>query len=525
LFRQKFDPSGELGQGVVLRAWDKWNTAIQGLRRVPGGKWVIPFLQTPTNILKQGLEYSPLGVTTTIGAKRPLEQLSKALIGTTVFATAYGIADKGGSTWSVPTNPKEKELFYAAGLQPYSVKIGDKWVSYSKLGPLAYPMAMAAALRWSEKNNPDQNVAENMRDSLGQMLGFFSDQSYVQSIGDLIGVMQGGNPNKLAGAINSQVSNFVGQLVPYRSFEGWLTRMIDPVYRKPEGIVQDITSQIPGLSQSVPAYTDLQGQPSQRDLPIVNAFSPFKIGVEKPEAKTLLDTQEQNRIARAVQKREALQGGGSTATGGLIIYTNENGNQAEIDLTKLDEIAKMPTTNKYETAVKESKQYAKVSSIMDNEALTEEQKQTALSRLGIDSGTATYSKVANDNNNLKTMYVLDKLQNTPNHQDVINYLLSQRQEVNGNMIAANGVLDNLVDEGLISKAEATALKKYQYKYGETATTATKAKTSKAKKITIKAVKFPTIKIKKTKMPKPRKIKKYKVKKVKVTKVKLKRRLT
>lgn len=529
LFRQKFDPNGELGQGVVLKTWDKWNTAIQVLRRVPGGKWVVPFLQTPTNILKQGLEYSPLGVSTMVGAKRPLEQLSKAIIGTTVFASLYGIADKGGTTWDVPTNPKEKELFYAAGLQPYSVKIGDKWISYSKLGPLAYPMAMASALKWTEKNNPDQNVIENLRDSLGQMLGFFGDQSYVQSIGDLISAIQSSTPNKLASAVSSQVSNFAGQLVPYRSFQGWLARIIDPIYRKPEGIVQDITSQIPGLSKTVPSYTDLQGNPSQRDLPILNAVSPLKVGVEKPEVKQMLDVKESARIDRALQTKQLKnnQVSDTNPTRDLIVYQNENGNIAEVDLTKYDKIAKLPTTNKYETAIKESKQYSTAATLLDNTGLSDQQKQLALSRLGIDQKTASYYQVANDNTNLKTMYVLDKVKNATSQQDVITGLANLRQQVNGQMIASNAVLDNLVDEGVISKATATELKKYKLEEGKLTPIkrATVNKAKKGKKLKVSFKKPPKLKaLKQTKIKlvsgKKYKAVKFKIpKKLKIKKVK------
>lgn len=506
LFRQKFDPSGELGQGTVLKTWDKWNSAIQNLRRVPGGKWVIPFLQTPTNILKQGLEYSPLGVSTMVGAKRPLEQLSKAIVGTTVFATLYGIADKGGTTWDTPTNPKEKELFYAAGLQPYSVKIGDKWVSYSKLGPLAYPMAMASALKWVEKNNPDQNVAENLRDALGQMLGFFSDQSYVQSVGDLVSTIQSATPNKLATGVSAQLTNFAGQLVPYRAFQGWLARLIDPVYRKPEGMAQSLASQIPGLSQNVPAYTDLQGQPSKRDLPVINSFSPVKIGVEKPEAKQMLDVKESTRIDRAVQTKALRnnQVSETNPTGNLIVYTNENGNPAELDLTRYDTIASLPTTNKYNSAIKESKQYSEAAKILDNSYLSQEQQQVALTRLGIEPDKARYYQIANDSDNLKTMFVLDEINKVKTagggFGDVIQLLSQQRTEVNNKMIASNGVIDNLVDEGILTKAQATELKKYKFENGTlTKKTKSVARAKKPKKISVTLRKVSPVKIARAKV--------------------------
>lgn len=302
LFRQAFDPEGKLGQGGLLKLFDRWNVSVEHLRNAPGGRWLVPFLKTPTNILKQGIEYSPAGALTVPGAKEPLAQLSKTIIGSGVFMGAYALADSGRTTWGIPTNKKEKELFYAAGLQPYSIKIGDKWVSYSKLGPLAYPIAMASAAKWVEKNNPDNTATENLTDAIFQTIGFFGDQSYMKSLGDTIEAIQSSD-NRGESLIKSQATNILGQMVPYKSFLGWITRLIDPVYRKPEGIVQGVTSTIPGLSTGTPAYSDAQGGASQRDFPLLNAISPFRVTQEKPLAKGALDLVTNSRIQTQVENR------------------------------------------------------------------------------------------------------------------------------------------------------------------------------------------------------------------------------
>lgn len=279
LFRQAFDPEGKLGQGHVLRTWDKYNQVVSGLRRLPGGKWIVPFLQTPTNILKQGLEYSPLGVTTLPGATNKVEQLSKAIIGTGVYTTAYSLLNSVPFTWSEPTDPNGRSQFYAAGMQPYSIKLGDKWVSFSKLGPLSYPIAMASALRYAEKANPDSNTLENVSKALGGILTFFGDQSYVKEIGDLMDELRSDRPDKFNRFIESEASNVAEQMVPYRSFLGWLTRTIDPVYRKAENIGERIMTGIPGLSGKVSPYYNVEtGDVSRRPNPILNALSPLRVG-------------------------------------------------------------------------------------------------------------------------------------------------------------------------------------------------------------------------------------------------------
>jgi len=333
LFRQAFDPNGELGQGVVLRTFDKWNSAINHLRKLPGGNWILPFMQTPTNILKQGVEFSPLGVTTMLGAKNPTEQLSKAIIGTGVFMGAYQLAKNGLVSWEAPSGEKERELYYAAGQQPYSVKIGDKWVSFSKLGPLSYPFAMAAALRNAEKYNPDKSTIENISKSITGMLGFFGDQSYVRSIGDFVDAIQGG-VNIGASAMSSMGANLLGQLIPWKSFQTWLGRTIDPVYRKASTFGEKLVKDLPILGSQLEPYTDNSGQPSKRDLPVLNAVSPYKVTQEKNTQ--LLDEYQTKKIQKGVEKRadeSFLSGNKETqTTGNAYRYIDDNGNVKKIPL-------------------------------------------------------------------------------------------------------------------------------------------------------------------------------------------------
>jgi len=276
LFRQQFDPQGKTGQGYLLQVWDKYNSVVQQLRRFPGGRWIVPFLQTPTNILKQGVEYSPLGILTVPGSKNAIEQLSKTIIGTTVFAGAYGLLNSMEFTWEVPSGQKERDLFYAANMQPYSIKVGNQWVSYSKLGPLSYPIAMAAALRYAEKYDLPTDKESAISTAVGGMLKFFSDQSYVRQLGDFMDSLQTGKG--IVGGLKAEVSNSVSQLIPYKSFLGWLSRMIDPVNRKSTGVVSSITSQLPFLSKTVdPYYNPVTKQPSERSNRFLNSFSPVRI--------------------------------------------------------------------------------------------------------------------------------------------------------------------------------------------------------------------------------------------------------
>jgi len=471
-FRQAFDPDGKLGQNGVLKVWDKWNVAINNLRSVPGGKWLVPFLQTPTNILKQGFEYSPLGFTTVRGSGEPATQMAKAIIGSTVFTGAYAMASSGLTTWDTPTNATEKAEFYAAGLQPYSMKIGGKWVSYSKLGPLAYPIAMASALKWAQDNGGDNDALTTMGMAFSGTLGFFADQSYVKGIGDIIDALRGDEYKQARG-----FSNIPAQMIPYRSFMGWVARQVDPVRRKtsggspPEQIGKSIVSQIPFASQSLEANQTPFGEESLRQFPTINAFSPFSISQEKPKEKEYYDARQKLRnqnkeVKKVLDKIEAGKGVTLNTDNLLtkqVVSLTKKKVEAGIDVTQqeletayLSQPLAMPKTNRYEKSQRDSGLYASLSTIEGNEYLTDQQKTDLKGKVASELGKTPrdlqiYS-VAKEDNDSKTLYAYDQIDNSTSFDDTMRYLVNGRKPINGQMLVSDGVINNLVADGVIPYA-------------------------------------------------------------------------
>ncbi len=311
VFRKALDPSNKTGQGILLSKIDALTTAVYKLRNVPGVKWFIPFVQTPMNILKQGIEYSPLGVTTLPGNANIIEQFGKTLVGTTVFAGAGWLTLQDRTTWAVPTNTKEKDAFYAAGMQPYSVKIGDTWVSYSRLGPLAYPIAMATAIKFYTKDNPKavgDTELQKITKILSGIAQFFTDQSYVQGIGDFVNLAQGD-----VTALTRAVSQLPSQLIPLTALQRWVANIIDPIYRKTdkklsvEGIIENLKSGIPGLTKGIPAYTTPSGEEEKRQYRFLNPLSPITISEESSEWKDYFKTLQQVSSERVLETKSKEQ--------------------------------------------------------------------------------------------------------------------------------------------------------------------------------------------------------------------------
>lgn len=280
---------GDLGnkdEGYLLNAIDVFTNKVQGLRTSDNpivstvSKFTVPFLKTPINIFKQGLEYSPAGLATLPGNANKTEQISKAIIGSSVMAGAATLLGSDRLTWGEPTTTKEKNAFKAAGKQAYSVKIGDNWISYLKLGPIAFPIAMVAAIDDAEKTSKiDANTSEKILSTVAKFGEFLADQTYAKSIGDMISNAKGGENGwaKIAG-------NNIQQLIPYRALLGWIERLTDPYQRMadPTGTaiekqVQLMFAQIPGLADKVPTRKDSFGNPIENKNRVINAFSPLKV--------------------------------------------------------------------------------------------------------------------------------------------------------------------------------------------------------------------------------------------------------
>jgi hypothetical protein len=301
IFRREFDGSNESGQGLVLSQIDAAiEKVVAPLQQHWATKWFVPFVRTPANIAKQGLEFSPAGLATLPGNTKKIEQLSKAMIGSTVFAGAAALALEGRTTWGVPKNRNDRKQWFAHGMQPYSIRVGDTWVSYSKLGPLAYPIAMAAAMKHYGVDDPSTAGKGDERKAMAILFGvaeFFGDQSYAQSLGDLIATAKGDED-----AQGRFLAAPARQLVPLSALQSWVARIVDPVYRKvskdgPISSAADREKQgIPYASKTLEPYEDEDGRPSKRPYPAANAVSPVNVApVNEEKLKRFREYQRERR--------------------------------------------------------------------------------------------------------------------------------------------------------------------------------------------------------------------------------------
>jgi hypothetical protein len=274
LFRQEGDKFAE-----ILYKLRDWGIDVPKIGKVAPLKYVIPFVRTPINIAKYGLERSPLaffnvGMYKNLAAKNPkaADQLARAFIGSTMSAGIALLFAEGKITGAAPTSQGERDRFYREGKQAFSVKVGNKWVSYQRLEPFNTSFTLTA-IAVDAINQDDKTADEKAWQAAASFGKNFISQTYMSGLSDIINAVS--EPEREG----SNIIQSTGQalLVPGSSLMRTAAQAVDPVIRQPSNFVEKLESGIPYLSWRVPPKLNVFGEPSKRTTPW---YSPINISEE-----------------------------------------------------------------------------------------------------------------------------------------------------------------------------------------------------------------------------------------------------
>jgi hypothetical protein len=241
-------------------------------------KYFVPFLRTPVNLLKYGLERSPAGflnpkLIRNLKAKDPeaADQLARALMGSMIAGGIAFYFGNGKITGAAPTSINARDRFYREGKQPYSLKIGDRWVSYQQLEPFNQTVSLVASIVNAIDDN-DKTVPERVAEASVSIGKNFVSQTYMSGLSDIINAIS--DPQRYGSQF---IENMATAAVPFSSAVRTVQRATDTTIRKPENIAQNVQAGIPGLSKQVPAKTNVFGDESKRSTPW---WSPVSVAKE-----------------------------------------------------------------------------------------------------------------------------------------------------------------------------------------------------------------------------------------------------
>jgi len=309
LYRDKLGVN-DADMPIISRALDqagKWIT--KGRNETVLGQalsWFVPFITTPINVAKFGIERSPLGF---IGGKYGKTQVANATLGTLVTGVGAMLAAQDKTTWAAPKDKKERELFYASNRKPYSININGTWVPLQYFGPYALALALPAAyknFKYDTKTSATDDEFEVIKDATIDMGKYISQQTPLSGLGGLFKAIEGTEDYKLP-----QVMGFVSeQVIPLVGVVKYVNSILDPVYRKSSGYLESIEKDLPGLSRDLPGYPALNKKGREdKDLPPperepVNYWLPYDVGFEDKEFELLLQKRRSKLKKRQIKKVE-----------------------------------------------------------------------------------------------------------------------------------------------------------------------------------------------------------------------------
>ncbi len=225
------------GYNTFTQKGGKLTQAIQGAtEKFKPLKLIAPFPQTPGNIFKAALEYTPLSPFLDADARANLlgqkggaaqdTQIAKIMLGSALGVAVAHVLAQGDITGGGPTNPAERAAWLRTH-QPYSFKILGGWHDYrSILGPLGIHVGTAADLAeaWQVGNvNDDWHQAAGM---LGMSAARMVDDSSMGTLTDLLDALH--SENKAETFLGRQAST----LVPFSSLVRQSEAMADPLARQ-----------------------------------------------------------------------------------------------------------------------------------------------------------------------------------------------------------------------------------------------------------------------------------------------------
>jgi hypothetical protein len=255
----------------------KFGKKIQGaIKAEPTGalKYLVPFFRTPINLAKESAYYSPYGLFKGT-LQGDLDMQARGLVGSSLAAGIAYLAANGLVTGGGPVDFKKRETLESTGWQPYSVKIGDRYISFRRLEPVGLAMALVADAVHGMKSGDPEVVAQSKIDTATNHIArSLQDVAFVPTLANLSEAIT--NPESRAqNFISRQVAGFVPSLVKD------VAQASDRTVRKPTGIAQTIESRIPGLTNRVPAVVDVAGQTVKRPASAVGGANPFPISKAK----------------------------------------------------------------------------------------------------------------------------------------------------------------------------------------------------------------------------------------------------
>jgi hypothetical protein len=243
---------------------------------------MVPFVKTPWNILKEGVTYVP-GLPFAFRPKYseggvPVkmsndELIPRQILGTSMFVAIMSMYAAGRAT-GAPRDGQEAQSWKDEGKAAFAIKIGDAWIPYQRIEPIATAFGLAADLKramdeYNADPNPDKKLYGDLfTDIMVGMKYHILSKSFMEGFSLVLeGVT---DPARVDERVATQL---LRPLTPAIVNEA--ARIFDPYERQATTPIEKLQQRVPFLRESLPQEYGLYGGPRKTNR--IQAMTGFGI--------------------------------------------------------------------------------------------------------------------------------------------------------------------------------------------------------------------------------------------------------
>ena len=290
-------------EAAMTRALEGNMMGWEMIGRIPGMTAFFPFVRTGFNSLDLVFKHTPLeafrtryqdimngknlekyGLTEATLPQAQALMEGRIAIGSSIMGMATIAAMAGNMTGDYPYTKEDRDAWQMAGIQPYSFKFGNTYVSYKNLEPFNTVLAMAA--------NVVQNgdiLGETYIDNFMKKLVFMTaavvvDKSMLSGVEDLATLMSGDTSGQNYARV---AARFARSHLPYAGLSGQLGTIIDANKKEAQQLHELFVKRDAFTKSTLPPKYDIlskdrTGKPLVHDaqhplLRLFNAVSPLPV--------------------------------------------------------------------------------------------------------------------------------------------------------------------------------------------------------------------------------------------------------
>ena len=256
---------------------------------------ILPFKKTPINILKRGVEYSPIGLINGITIQSIklrngditfnewADSIASGLSGTSILAIGMFLAKLGILSGAYSDDDDDKDMQKLMGQQEYAINLFGYSYTVDWAAPVVLPLIVGAETM-SALDPDKKRDLKQILESLQRIAEPMIEMSMLSGLNDAFSNISYAN-NKLTAFGWGAITGYLSQFVP--TIAGQVARTIDPTQRiiyadrnspLPKDAVyfiERMQNRIPGLSFLNSPKLDQWGEPNVKANYLAAAFENF----------------------------------------------------------------------------------------------------------------------------------------------------------------------------------------------------------------------------------------------------------